>query len=262
MSPSGKVHGPRPADSAGVAWAGRNLVAQPFAGDDGSTPPAVDAALAALAAARREGGDEAVLRAEAAVVAALAGSRLLVPIVAVLGEGEDAVATDGDKNADMALVTLTGRDGQKALPVFTSVAACAAWNASARPVPVEAERGALAAVGEGCDVVALDPSGPVSLVVRRPALWALGQGGSWTPAPFDPEVHAAVARAAAGLPDVVEACCAVGRSAETAVVIGLRPGLDRAGLDAVLRELSERLAADGVVAERVDGLELRAVVAG
>jgi len=277
VSPSGTVHGHRAADSAGIGWAvgtaraGRHLADQPFAGDDGSAVPAVEAALAALAQARSPADADAgaarpdpgaLLRAQAGVVAALAGTRLLVPIVAVLGEGSEAVAAEGDKNADMALVTLTGRrDGRKALPAFTSVATCAAWDAKARPVPVEAERAALAAVAEGCDVVVLDPAGPVTCLVGRPAVWALGQNRSWTPAPFDDAVRAAVAEAATGVPGVVSAVCEPGRSAETAVVVEVVPGLTRDEIDDLARAVGDRLAASDVVADRVESVELRLVSA-
>ena len=262
MSPSGKVHGPRPADSAGVGWEGRDLTAQPFAGDDGSASSPVAAALAELAAARSAQpatDPDVALRAQAAVVAALAGTRLLVPIVAVLGEGGEAVAAEGDRNAEMALVTLIGRDGRRALPAFTSVATCALWDPAARPVPARAERAAAAALEEGFDVVVLDPGGPVTLVLGRQAVRALGSGCAWTPAPFDDAVRAAVVGAVTGLPAVLSAQCEAGRSAETGVVLTLTPGLTRAQLDDVVARAGERLAASDVVADRVDSIELRLV---
>ena len=41
------------------------------------------------------------------------------------------------------------------------------------------------------------------------------------------------------------------------MVLGLDPGLDRAGLDAVLSQVNARLAASTVISARVDSLELR-----
>ncbi|HYJ76139.1 MAG TPA: SseB family protein, partial [Kineosporiaceae bacterium] len=111
------------ADSAGVPWSGRTLTDQPFAGDDGSADPALAAVLA--------DGDEQAL------AEALAAARVLVPVVAVLGEERAPVGPTGlvsDKSADMAVATLVGRDGRKALPVFSSLTALAAWDARARPV--------------------------------------------------------------------------------------------------------------------------------
>jgi hypothetical protein len=198
-----------------------------------------------------------VLRAKADVVAALAGSRLLVPIVAVLGEGSAATAAEGDKNADMALVSLTGRDGRKALPAFTTVGACAAWDRRARPVPGEAERVAHVVVSEGFDVLVVDAAGPVPCVVGRPAVQALAAGDPWLPAPFDPGVQSAVADAVGHLAGVLDARCQPGRAAETAVVITLVPGLNQADLDAAVAAVGRALAASAVVAERVDSIELR-----
>ncbi len=281
-------------DSAGVPWAGRTLTAQPFAGDTGQA----DARLARAMAAAAGGADPAFvpvdrLRAEAEVVAALAGTRLLVPVVAVLTEpaappgpdepddangpddpndrndpnhpddpaGRLRRAAEGDKSADMALPLRTRADGVRVLPAFTSTAALAAWDAGARPVAVEAERAALAAVAEGCEQIVLDEAGPVPFPVRRPALWALAQGRPWVPSPHDPDVVAAVAAACAG-PAVLEGTrCEPGTRAEMRVVLGVRPGLDRRELDALLAGVRARLAADEVVAERVDSLELRVLPA-
>lgn len=244
-----------PADSAGVPWAGRTLSPSGFEADDGSADSRLAAALADYAAGTAD---------LAAVVAALADVRVLVPVVAVLGEGEHADATgpDGqrlasDKTADMALVTMRARDGRTALPVFTSVASLASWDRTARPVPVEARRAALSAVDEGCSLLVLDPAGPATAVVPRPALWSLAQGIGWTPAPQDADVAAAVSAAATSVDGVLAASAEPGRRAELAVVLQVRPGLDRSGLDAVTQAVSARLAASEVVAERVDSLELR-----
>ncbi len=230
MKPSGA------ADSAGVPWAGRDLVAQPFAGDDGSCDPALAAAL---------GGGSL-----ADVVRAWAPSRVLVPVVAVLGEGEDLVAAEGDKSADMALATLTGRDGTRALPAFTATAALAAWDAAARPVPVEAARAAQAAVAEGCDVVVLDVAGPVSRVLPRPAVWAVAQGREWLPPADDPEVLAAVAAACGD----VRHWCGPSGAAGLEITLGLH-GVPDARRSAA--GVAERLGASDLLRERVASVELR-----
>ncbi len=244
-------------DSAGVPWAGRTLTPQPFAGDTGEADAALTRALA-----NADGG----VAGEAAVVAALAGTRLLVPVVAVLTEAGEASATQralhGDKGADMAVMLRTRPDGTRALPAFTSRAALAAWDVTARPVPVEAERAALAAVAEGCQTLVLDEAGPARFTVRRPALWALAQGRGWIPSPQDPEVVAAVRSACSGLAGLDGVRCETGARAELRVVLGVRPGLDRAGLDALLAAVQARLSADPVVAERVDSLEVKVLPAG
>ena len=87
-----------------------------FAGDDGSADPALAAALTAYAADR-----DAV-----PVLRALTGARLLVPVVAVLGEVEvDQNGLAHDKTSDMATVLLTGADGRQALLAFSSLATLA-----------------------------------------------------------------------------------------------------------------------------------------
>ncbi|ROS28246.1 SseB family protein [Cellulomonas sp. PhB150] len=237
--------------------AGRELPpSSPFAGDDGTADPALAAALDGYAQ-----GTGSV----AGVVAALAGTRVLVPVVAEL-EVADVVVHDGhehtvDKEASAGIVALQAPDGRTALPVFTSVASLGLWRPAARPVPSGVARAALSAVQEGWEVMVVDPGGPVTVLVPRPAVWALAQEQAWRPAvvdgAVDDEVRSAVAAALAPIPEVVATDAVPGARAEVAVVVTLVAGLDRAGLDAVLARVNGALAADDTIANRVDGLELR-----
>lgn len=236
---------------------GRELPpSSPFAADDGSADPNVAEALDALDAGRGSVAD---------VVSALAGTRVLVPVLAEL-EVADVVEHDGhahtvDKEASAGIVALRTEDGRTALPVFTSVAAMAAWRSDARPVPTDVTRAALSAVSEGWEVMVVDAGGPVTVLLPRTAVWALAQQQGWRPAVLDggvdADVTAAVRGALAGVPGVVSAGTEPGRRAEVAVVLTLVPGLDRTRLDGVLAQVNAALAADPVVAERVDSLELR-----
>lgn len=238
------------ADSAGVPWAGRTLVPQPFAGDDGRADPRLAAALAA--------GDEEEL------AAALAAARVLVPVVAVLGDEPAPVGPSGlpvDRNADMAVATLAGPDGRRALPVFSCVDSLHAWDRTARPVPAEGARAALAALGDGWNALVVDPAGPWPRVVRRPVLEALAQGRRWSPPARDVEVVAAVEAATEAVPGVSGVRCEAGHGVDLAVVVGVRPGLDAGGLTALTDAVRERLAASAVLAERVEGLHIRVVPA-
>jgi hypothetical protein len=263
-------------DTGGQAWAGRNLGegtshTHLFPGDDGAAAPAV---LQALAELRAGEGDEA------AVVAALAGTRVFVPVVA---EVSASTITDAglvaDKEADMALVSLRSADGRQVLPVFTSTAALSAWHATARPVATDVRRAAVAAVKDGTQLLVLDPGSALPFVVRRPALWALAQGRSWLPSYRSPEVAEAVARSAAGLPGVAAARTAPGEGVaswaadgtvvpgggtgpELAVVLELVPGLDRARLDDVVARFQARLSTEPALAEAVDSMQLRLTTAG
>lgn len=228
----------------------------PFAGDDGSA----DAALAAVLA-RHAAGEADV----AAVVAALAPTRVLVPVLAEL-EVADVVEHGGhahtvDKEASAGVVALRTPDGRTALPVFTSVASMQRWRGDARPVPSDVPRAALSAVAEGWAVLVVDPAGPVPVVLPRTAVEALARGERWRPAvvggAVDPEVRAALAAALADVRLVRTVDAVPGTRAEVAVQLGLLPGLDRPALDRVLAQVNAALAGDPVVTARVDSLELR-----
>jgi len=165
----------------GLPHAGILGVADRFRDDDGSADPAAAAALAAFAAGAGSERD---------ALLALAAARLLVPVVAELGD-DGREAGGGEKSSDMALPTLVGRDGRRAVPAFTSVAALARWQPSARPMPAGADLVWRAAAADACSVI-IDVAGPVPLAVEGARLAALAQGEP-VPAPHeDPDVQAAV----------------------------------------------------------------------
>ncbi|MCL3860098.1 SseB family protein [Actinotalea sp. K2] len=238
--------------------AGRELPpTSAFAGDDGSA----DAELSAALVRHAEGA--ATLR---DVVVALSGARVLVPVLAELEvAGHSDLGLDLDKEASTGIVALRAPDGRTALPVFTSTTTLAAWRPDARPVPAQAPRAALSAAQEGWEVLVVDPAGPVTVVVPRPAVRALATGTSWDPAVHGsqvrPEVRRAVVAAVSGTDHVLGVDALPGRRAEVAVVLALRPGLDRAALDMVLARVNARLAADDVVTTAVDSIELRLTTA-
>ena len=161
--------------------------------DHGDADPQVTEALAAYQAGK--GSEQAALT-------ALAGARLLVPVVAVLADGPadqgDGPAA-GDKNSEMVLPTLIGNDGRPAVLAFTGVEALARWRRDARPVPAEAARVWRAAVTDGCAVV-IDVAGPVPLAVEGARLAALAAGQRAPSAHQDPDVRAEVEAAVAAEP--------------------------------------------------------------
>ncbi len=81
--------------------------------------------------ARGAGGEHAALL-------ALAGARLLVPVVAMLTRLDEQTAAE--KESEMALPTLIGNDGRAAIIAFTGVEAARRWRPDARPIPVPAAR--------------------------------------------------------------------------------------------------------------------------
>jgi hypothetical protein len=149
---------------------GRAIPDPGFAGDGGAAAPAVRAALTSYA----EGTGSYV-----DALAAVRGARLLVPVVAVLGEVEaDAAGLTHDKTSDLATVLLQGADGRMALLAFTGTEALRAWDPAARPVPVTARTAAQAALQDGAAAVVVDVAGPATLVVEAEDLAGLAAG--WT----------------------------------------------------------------------------------
>lgn len=135
----------------------RRLQGSAYTDDDGAADPALTSALTAYAA-----DDDAY----PAAVAALATARVLVPVVAVLGEVEyDDRGLAVDKSSDMAAVLMTGADGRQALLAFTAIDTMHAWDTDARPVPVSAVLAAQTAVQEGADALVVDVAGPHRFVV-------------------------------------------------------------------------------------------------
>ena len=141
-----------------------------FAGDDGSSDPSV---LERLAARRRGEGTSAE------VLSALMASRLLVPVVAVLGEVEyDENGLAHDKTSDMAAVLVEGADGRRGLLAFTGTDTMKAWNPEARPVPVPARAAAASAIQDGAAALLVNMAGPDPYVVEGEDL--VGVASGWT----------------------------------------------------------------------------------
>ncbi|MFF2496335.1 SseB family protein [Agromyces sp. NPDC058064] len=259
----GDAAAPRPpaADSAGVPWAGRSFEANPHAADDGSAPAGLASAIERFRAG--EGG-------QAEVVRAFAGSRLLIPLLAELGDGGTETGAHGlavDKSQELSIVTVAGPDGRAVLPVFSSVEAMSRWNPVARPVPADGVRVALAAADDGTELVVLDPGSPGEFVLRRPAVWAVAQSLPWQP-PFESEaVRDAFARAAERELSVLGVTLLAGdpearlAGPELIVRLELVAGLSREALDATTTRLAHRWAADEAIATGVDSLAVKLVAA-
>jgi hypothetical protein len=183
-------------DSGGRPWSGRELTSTGFDGDLGAADPDLLAAL----------GDP---QDETALMRAVAHARLLIPIVfapqtgadessGLLVEPSGAITSKAASSTDMAAVTLTSPDGQRAFPVFSSLAALSTWDANARPSPVTSSRAAQAAVFERCEVMLLDLGSGHERVLRPSMVWALAQQRDWLPAHTDPFVAQALSRATVG----------------------------------------------------------------
>ncbi|MGW2562197.1 SseB family protein [Streptomyces sp. NPDC001514] len=222
----------------------KNIPDPGFSDDDGTADPALTAALAAWAEDRS---------AERPVLEALKGARLLVPVVAVLGEvEEDENGLRREKTSDMAVPTLTA-GGRRALPAFTSTASLARWDPAARPVAVPLHQALQAAAHEKADTLVLDLAGPVPYQLTGPALLALAEGRTSTDPLADPSVTAAVRAAVAAEPAVLRAHLGPG-SADGTLALVLAP--DAVPADAA-RRVARTLAADETLRARlVRGLDL------
>ena len=282
----------RPADSAGVAWEGRDLSgpgvdgsANPlhaFDTDDGTADPAWASVLDRLAAGQSG---------EAEVVDILSRMRVFAAVLPTVaghdehdghgdgpdGHGPHGDGPQGDKEADVALVTLRAPDGRAALPVFTNVPALTSWHPQARPVATWMPRACLSAVDEGAELVVVDPAADRTVVVRRPAVWALAQQRSWIPSYQDTELAEALATVVDLVPGLERIALAPGagvasRTASGAVLPGggsgpeLRlvaypePSLTASGDEAALRlmaaTLQQVLGEVTALAERADSVEI------
>ncbi|MEV6961821.1 SseB family protein [Streptomyces sp. NPDC051207] len=230
--------------------ANKNIPDPGFSDDDGSADPRLGAALARWADDRT---------AVAPVLEALKDARLLVPVVAVLGEAEeDERGLRREKTSDMAVPTLKAA-GRTALPAFTSTDSLARWDPAARPVAVPLHQALRAAAHEKADTVVLDVAGPVPFELTGPALLALAEGRTTTDPLADPAVLAAVRTAVAAEPAVLRAHLGPGQADGTLALV-----LDAAAPPAeTARAVAERLAADETLRARlVRGLDLALMPAG
>ncbi|GAA3206788.1 hypothetical protein GCM10010486_91690 [Nonomuraea roseoviolacea subsp. carminata] len=140
--------------------------------DDGSAAPALAAALASYQQGTAGPGD---------VLAALTGARLLVPVVALLTESE--VGEHGlrqEKESEMALPKLVGKDGREAVLAFTGTEALTRWRPDARPVQATTPQVCQAAAHERAAAVVVDVAGPVPFVIEGEVLEALAAVASGT----------------------------------------------------------------------------------
>ncbi|MEU3404000.1 SseB family protein [Streptomyces sp. NPDC006670] len=231
----------------------KNIPDPGFSDDDGTADPRLSAALAAWAEDRGR---------EPELLAALKDARLLVPVVAVLGEVETDPETGlkREKTSDMAVPTLTAGD-RRALPAFTSIASLALWDPAARPVAVPLHQALAAAAHEKADTIVLDLAGPVPYQLTGSALLALAEGRTDADPLADPAVRAAVRAAVAAEPAVLRAHLGPGGDgADGTLAIVLSEG---APVAPAARRVAEALAADETLRGRlVRGLDLALLPAG
>jgi hypothetical protein len=138
--------------------------------DTGLADPRLAAALVAYAADRSP-----ATRAEA--LAAVAGARLFAAVTATsTAEHLDAgTGLRAESTAEMALLTLVGSAGGRAVPLFLDAGAAVAFRPGARPVPLVGPEACAAALEDGAVAVLVDPPG-AALVVQGADLRELAGG--------------------------------------------------------------------------------------
>jgi hypothetical protein len=240
-------------DSAGVPWEGRSFEETEFAQDYGDTPLELVPVLS-------ESPVDKV-----ALVEALRGTRLLIPLIAELGEGE--IGPNGllvEKSAELAIVAVATPDKQTAIPAFTSVSEMKAWNPQARPVPATAEKVCLAAAAEGHYRVVLNPASN-AIALRRTQLAAIAQGLPWEPPHLSSRVKEKLMETAKRQLMIASIDLFDGdpasnlEAAELTIQLGFKPGLTASTLQVILTELAADLQ-ELEFLELVDSFSLKIVV--
>lgn len=241
------------ADSAGVPWDGRAFNENPFANDDGSARQELIDSINSF----HQTGDATNVFIE------FSKSRLLIPLLADLGEsGEGAHGKTVDKSADLSIVNVETPDGQVGLPVFSSVETMQHWNKTARPVPSDAIRVALAAATEGNTRIILDPGSLTEFAFRRAAIAAMAQQQSWVPPHLNPLVineFEMGARSEESVSEVkISSLDPFSRLAGSEVKVELlvKVGLAKDQLEQVLHRVTEKWAASEIISSSVDSMAL------
>lgn len=209
-----------------------------------------DERLAAALSAHR-GDATPATRAE--VLAALVGARVFVAIRATsTAEHVDAgTGLRAESSAEMALLSLVGSAGGRAVPLFLDAGGPVAFREGARPVPLPAPEACAAAVQDGAVAVLLDPPG-AALAITGADLTELAAGrvpisaglssrrttaGLSEPEDVDPSLVDALGRALRG-EDVRSARLLAGPDG---LVLGLVGDLDPAALAALAARVLERV---------------------
>lgn len=142
---------------------GGDVLTSDFPDDDGL---AAENVLSALQSFVQAPG----LATRALVVSQLRGTRLLVPVVAMVVER----AADGsDKKSEIQQVYFESADGRFATLAFTSLAALQKWDPLARPIAQWAELVATNALEIGHDALILDFAESHRIALTKPDLIAL-----------------------------------------------------------------------------------------
>lgn len=138
--------------------------------EDGRPDPGLETALAAWAT-------DPCAATEAQVLAALCGARVFVPVTATstAEHVEPGTGLRAESSAEMAVLTIVGSGGGRALPAFLNAGGPVAFRPGARPVPLPGPQACAAALQDGAVAVLVDPSG-AAFALTGPALAEVAAG--------------------------------------------------------------------------------------
>jgi hypothetical protein len=135
------------------------------------------------------------------------------------------------------------------------------WHAEARPIPIEAQRVALAAASEQTDRLVVNP-GTESVMLRRPVVWSMAQGipyvAPWESAAFATETTTLLD----GIENLVDVgICpgdprATGEGPDVTLFLGLANDLNAEQVRALINVVQARVSDNSLFASDVDALAL------
>lgn len=265
-------------DSAGFSWEGRNFDhhGTAFADDDGTTPEPYLLAVRRLRATAQKLQTvtdpqlyinvlEELAKAHAETIVASANSRMLVPLIAQAGDyGLTPEGKVVEKSQELSIVTVSGPDGRKVIPVFSSVAAMQTWNALARPIPVPGVQVAIAAAEEKTDLVIIDPgTSETEFGVRRTELESFALAQHRVPAWANKDVINEFEKICLQDPAIKAVSLAPGDAEarllgpETVAGIVLMQGLNQEQVQQVVVSLQQRIGSNELLASEIDSLSIK-----
>jgi hypothetical protein len=214
----------------------RPIPASPFVDDDGSPSTELAAALLGLS----NGKADATV-----VMTALARSRLLAPIVAILESTDvDAAGHGVEKDSAMATVLVQGPGGERAMLAFTSVESLQRWRVDARPAPVSGIGAAQTALAEGAETLLVDIEGPIPFAIGGGDLRALARSTDTA------TLRGRLSQLLGDLPDLTDAYFDSSVSgAPSRLTLVLEANLPETAYRAVLDEVSGRMTGDPLIAQ-------------
>ncbi len=227
----------------------RLLRPNPFAGDDGGVQPQMAAALALEDPAQRQ----------EALVAALGTGRVFVAVQAHAHPGtSDGEITEHDSHdpdrvaLDEAVqLTVPAPGGLRAMPIFSSAAALAAFDPAARPVPL---------LGRNAAAQALFHTGLLALdcldYFGRSAVLAIASDEAWFAPWLDPQIRMRLEHALEGCGGAQTVRVLAGRQGVIRVTIVISDHAGIAAAEEAVKRVAQALHSDGYLKSHLDLVEI------